>query len=297
MNDRKQRVVKIAHQLFIDKGFQATSIQDILDFSGISKGTFYNYFSSKNELLMAIFKTNYTELEKERDELLIGQNRSDIEFFIKQVEIQLKTNRKNNLISLFEEVMVLNDADLKEYMQHGQLKNISWINNRLIDIFGEKKKPYLLDCSIMFLGILRENLKYHQRANKTNANIGQVVRFSVRRLVKMVDELMESGDQLIHPELLESWLPDCRRPNHAFQKQLHHSIFILKSSVTQNDEQAQYFELLDFIEEELLESKSPRKFLIESALLSLKTNGRKDSEKEILLLEQLVVEYFEKYYL
>ena len=55
MNDRKQHVINKAHQLFIDKGFQATSIQDILDYSGISKGTFYNYFSSKNELLIAIF--------------------------------------------------------------------------------------------------------------------------------------------------------------------------------------------------------------------------------------------------
>ena len=58
MNDRKQHVIKMAHQLFIEKGFQATSIQDILDYSGISKGTFYNYFSSKSELLIAIFKTH-----------------------------------------------------------------------------------------------------------------------------------------------------------------------------------------------------------------------------------------------
>ena len=64
MNDRKQHVVNKAHQLFIDKGFQATSIQDILDYSGISKGTFYNYFSSKNELLIAIFKTIFKKLEQ-----------------------------------------------------------------------------------------------------------------------------------------------------------------------------------------------------------------------------------------
>ncbi|SIC20615.1 Uncharacterised protein [Mycobacteroides abscessus subsp. abscessus] len=30
MNDRKQHVIKMAHQLFIDKGFQATSIQDMM---------------------------------------------------------------------------------------------------------------------------------------------------------------------------------------------------------------------------------------------------------------------------
>ena len=46
MNDRKQHVVHMAHQLFINKGVQSTSVQDIFEYSGISKGTFYNYFSS-----------------------------------------------------------------------------------------------------------------------------------------------------------------------------------------------------------------------------------------------------------
>src|SRR5690606_34032782 len=104
MNDRKQHVVKMAHQLLIDKGFQATSIQDILDYSGISKGTFYNYFSSKNELLIALFKTIYKKLEQDRNELLIGKDPTNIEIFIKQIELQMNTNRTNKLISLFEEV-------------------------------------------------------------------------------------------------------------------------------------------------------------------------------------------------
>ena len=64
MKDRKLHVIKMSHQLFIEKGFLATSIQDILNYSGISKGTFYNYFSSKNELLMELFKSIYIKLEK-----------------------------------------------------------------------------------------------------------------------------------------------------------------------------------------------------------------------------------------
>ena len=54
MNDRKQQVLLTAQQLFVEKGFSATSVQDILDEAKISKGTFYNYFSSKNECLIAI---------------------------------------------------------------------------------------------------------------------------------------------------------------------------------------------------------------------------------------------------
>ena len=46
MNVRKQDVVNMAHQLFINNGVQSTSVQDIFEYSGISKGTFYHYFSS-----------------------------------------------------------------------------------------------------------------------------------------------------------------------------------------------------------------------------------------------------------
>ncbi len=37
MNNRRQNVIDTAHKLFIDKGYQATSIQDILEEGGISK--------------------------------------------------------------------------------------------------------------------------------------------------------------------------------------------------------------------------------------------------------------------
>lgn len=123
MNDRKQHVINVAHQLFIEKGFQATSIQEILEYSGISKGTFYNYFSSKNELLLAIFHSLHEKLEMERNKLLIGQDPSDIEIFIKQIELQMKLNKQNKLFALFEEVFVSNDSEFKDFFKAGTIKS------------------------------------------------------------------------------------------------------------------------------------------------------------------------------
>ncbi|WP_078412299.1 TetR/AcrR family transcriptional regulator [Priestia abyssalis] len=291
MNDRKQHVIKMAHQLFIEKGFQATSIQDILDYSGISKGTFYNYFPSKNELLIALFKTIYGKMEKERNELLMGQDPSNIEIFIKQVELQMKTNRTNKLISLFEEVYFSKDEDLKEFIKRGQMRIIRWTFGRFIDIFGDSKKPYLLDCAIMFMGILNHNLKYNALAHETAADIYEVVRYSVERVVKMVEEVAETGDQLIQPELLDSWLPECTNSDHAFHQKLSHAVLALKKTLIDSKKQSKYNELLDFVQNELLHSKTPRKFLVESALLSLKTDQTCSEKKELQKLDQLVAIY------
>jgi AcrR family transcriptional regulator len=290
MNDRKQHVIKMAHQLFIEKGFQSTSIQDILDYSGISKGTFYNYFPSKNELLIALFKSIYKKMEQERNELLIGQDPSDMEIFIKQIELQMNTNRANKLLSLFEEVFFSKDEELKDFIKSGQLRMIKWIYQRFIDLFGESKKPFLLDCTIMFLGILNHNIKYNFMANDQNLNIYEIVRYSVNRIAKTVIEVSISGDQLIQPDVIDRWLPDTQNCNQIFHKKLHEAILSLKKNQKQMDEKSE--ELLDFIEDELLKSNNPRKFLIESALLSLKSTLITKENKELQKLEELVADYF-----
>lgn len=48
---RKKEIITAAKTLFFEKGYDSTSIQDIIDTLGIAKGTFYHYFKSKDELL------------------------------------------------------------------------------------------------------------------------------------------------------------------------------------------------------------------------------------------------------
>lgn len=296
MNDRKLHVVNMAHQLFIEKGFQATSIQDILDYSGISKGTFYNYFSSKSELLIAIYKTIYKKLEKDRNDLLIGQNPSSVEIFIKQVELQMISNRKNKLLALYEEVLASNDADLKQYIQRARLNSLRWYYNRFIDIFGEVKKPFLLDCAIMFQGIIQYNIQYNRLANESGEKVSSVVRYSVARIVKLVDEVAESGEQLIEPKTLEKWVPGCQKNNHEILTQLVKLALTIRASITKSikdlDEQNKYNELLDFIQEEIIHTRSPRKFLIQSALLSLMQNPASLWKKELRQLNELIEAFY-----
>ncbi len=50
----KERIVLEALRLFSLKGYLSTSVQDILDAAGTSKGGFYNHFKSKEELFHAV---------------------------------------------------------------------------------------------------------------------------------------------------------------------------------------------------------------------------------------------------
>ncbi len=55
-SDLKQRIVSEGLWLFLHKGFRNTTINDIINAAGVSKGAFYWHFQSKNELLETIIK-------------------------------------------------------------------------------------------------------------------------------------------------------------------------------------------------------------------------------------------------
>jgi AcrR family transcriptional regulator len=68
--ETKTRILLSARNLFSNYGFTATSLEDILDATGITKGAFYHYFSSKELLCQQIMQdviAEYQELYKTVD--------------------------------------------------------------------------------------------------------------------------------------------------------------------------------------------------------------------------------------
>ena len=53
-NERKQEIIDTALKIFIRKGYEKSSVNDILREIGIAKGTFYHYFKAKEEVLDAV---------------------------------------------------------------------------------------------------------------------------------------------------------------------------------------------------------------------------------------------------
>ena len=61
-DERKKELLDAALELFYVKGYEKTSVNDVLKKVGIAKGTFYYYFSSKEELLDAVAARQVTAL-------------------------------------------------------------------------------------------------------------------------------------------------------------------------------------------------------------------------------------------
>ncbi|GAB1857139.1 TetR/AcrR family transcriptional regulator [Flavobacteriaceae bacterium MHTCC 0001] len=71
----KSTVIEQVTEVFHDKGFNATSMQDIVDATGLNRSSIYNSFENKHNLYLEClkaYKTKYSELLSE--ELLISTN-------------------------------------------------------------------------------------------------------------------------------------------------------------------------------------------------------------------------------
>lgn len=71
----EERILEAAQRLFLEKGYDNTTIQDIVDqLGGLTKGAVYHHFKSKEEILDKVgdrmfFQNNPFEAVKQRGDL------------------------------------------------------------------------------------------------------------------------------------------------------------------------------------------------------------------------------------
>ncbi|MDQ8691963.1 TetR/AcrR family transcriptional regulator [Streptococcus sp. IsoGale022] len=61
----REKILNTATQLFIQKGSEKTSMQDIAQTAGISKGAIYHHFKSKDEIVLAVIRSRQELMEEE----------------------------------------------------------------------------------------------------------------------------------------------------------------------------------------------------------------------------------------
>jgi AcrR family transcriptional regulator len=66
---RPQELLDAALELFVEKGYSATRSDEVASRAGVSKGTLYLYFPSKEELFKAVVRTNIAALIAEGQQI------------------------------------------------------------------------------------------------------------------------------------------------------------------------------------------------------------------------------------
>ena len=83
--------------LFLEKGYEETTMQDIMESSGVSKGAIYHYFVSKQEIMSFMIKDAQKHINTRFLEIA-DDNSLSVEEKIKAVITYFMENREQNIL-------------------------------------------------------------------------------------------------------------------------------------------------------------------------------------------------------
>lgn len=112
----KRKLIQAAIDLFDEKGFKGASIEDITDNIGVTKGTFYYYFKSKQELLKDIHLSYIVDLLRKQELILQEPNKNNSQKLYDIIYLiigRIKTKGKNARI-IFREMRHIEEVHLEQ---------------------------------------------------------------------------------------------------------------------------------------------------------------------------------------
>lgn len=93
--ERKNELIDAALLLFLEKGFDNTSVNDVVKKVGVAQGLFYYYFGSKNEMLNAVVERYLDKIAVSLKELIADNSLNTEKKLVLFLEILLKYGEKN----------------------------------------------------------------------------------------------------------------------------------------------------------------------------------------------------------
>ncbi|EAE4455037.1 TPA_asm: TetR/AcrR family transcriptional regulator [Listeria monocytogenes] len=291
MKEKKQRIIKSAKEVFQKQGYLKTSVQDMVDAAGISKGTFYNYFTSKEELAIVIFKQEYSVLHQ-RLEYTMAQDGAKKDNFTECLKIIIHFYTENGEILniTFSQTMI--DDDFNAFLQSVRLKNMEWVKYQLLEVYGEETKPYINDITMLLSGMAA---MYVFASGSKNVNTGLIERaipYVVRRLDALVKDILESGEIVFTEADTENLVPDQTMIRKKRLAKLREALEELNVGIENADiadsDKWQYKESMNALVGEINNNEAPRDFMVQGTLLYLKQHVPASLTKEVNKLEACV---------
>jgi AcrR family transcriptional regulator len=123
---RRERFIDVAQRLITLKGYDQTSVQDVLDALDASRGAFYHYFDSKESLLEAVVERMADAAIQPLEEIVQEPDRTAGEMFeaVFRGIAQFKAERKDLVLAVTEVWLGGDNALAREKLRAFQARRI-----------------------------------------------------------------------------------------------------------------------------------------------------------------------------
>ena len=163
-NDRntKGRIINAAWDLFYEQGYEDTTVEEIIEKSGTSKGSFYHYFEGKDALLGSlsyIFDEEYAKLQGNLDDKMDSltkllylnnrlfsmiEDRIDIDLLTRLYSTQLITKGEKHLLDNKRLYYKLLRKIVAEGQEKGELTD-NMTANEIVKLYAMSERALIYD--------------------------------------------------------------------------------------------------------------------------------------------------------
>lgn len=212
MAEKRQQILITAMQLFSAKGSSMTSMQEIAEVCGMSKGSLYLHFKSKEELEKSIYEYIANRIKDEilsieQDPLL-----SLKEQLHKQVEVLLIhfLEIREFLLKQFHDQMPPKNPAFDKHSFKEQLqKTLQWFNNKLKTLYGTEAAPYTMEIAMFVLGMLGSYIRFLFLPG-FHLNVGKAASHLIQLMDDIVDSMLRRRPEpLVPQDVLGQLDPTC----------------------------------------------------------------------------------------
>jgi AcrR family transcriptional regulator len=173
----RDRLMRAAIDLFAEKGFERTSVREIVQAAGVTKGGLYHYFDSKDDLLFEIY-TRMLRMQTARMEIIADSDRPLAE----RVHTIIADVVETSLANLEEATIFFQSVHLLEPQRQEQVRaERRRYHDRMCALVEEGQRegvfradvPAELVINYHFGAIHRMGLWYRRNGSMTAEQIGQ----------------------------------------------------------------------------------------------------------------------------
>ncbi|MCA1012673.1 TetR/AcrR family transcriptional regulator [Halobacillus halophilus] len=208
MDQKSIHIIEHSIKLFAKKGFSSTSVQEIANECGISKGAFYLHFKSKDALLLEIFNYYFQNIQKKTDAI----QSLDLEpraKFMKQMTVtfqEIAQHREFIIMQIREQAIPFND-NIEAFLTQMRFNSYLFYKRHLLSIYGKEIDSAIWEVSLLLQGIFKAFLDLIIIEN-VQMDVEELSHAMLRRMDFIVDGFKHSGDQpVITEELMSSLIP------------------------------------------------------------------------------------------
>ncbi|MGZ7441966.1 TetR family transcriptional regulator [Paenibacillus sp. TH7-28] len=142
-----EEIVQTALSLFSEKGYEATSVDEIARSCGMVKASFYKYFKSKEELLLSAIMWIDEELEREYEKLQLNSHLSPRERLANYYLIALERVYKSKLHMVFLPFPTIesNDVKIAQVTERVESRITIRLLDLMSDLYGTEWNAYYYD--------------------------------------------------------------------------------------------------------------------------------------------------------